>query len=106
MGATTHHSAYDQRYYREWMHELPPLLHVRRQTALDVHHAIAPETARGSAIDSKACAEAAHYDAFHPAARLKWVSAEAPDAMARAAAVVDPKDFIAAKLTGHVASDG
>jgi hypothetical protein len=38
--------AYDQRYYREWMHELPPLLHVRRQTALDVHHTIAPLTAR------------------------------------------------------------
>lgn len=42
----THHSAYDQRYYREWMHELPPLVHIRRQSALDVHHAIAPETAR------------------------------------------------------------
>src|ERR1700722_3752223 len=38
--------AYDQRYYRQWMHELPPLLHVRRQTALDVHHTIAPLTAR------------------------------------------------------------
>lgn len=44
--ATTHHSPYDQRYYRLWMHELPPLVHLRRQTALDVHHAIAPETAR------------------------------------------------------------
>ena len=44
--ATTHHSAYDQRYYRQWMHELPPLMHIRRQTALDVHHAIAPETGR------------------------------------------------------------
>jgi hypothetical protein len=44
--ATTHHSAYDQRYYRQWMHELPPLVHLRRQTAIDVHHAIAPETAR------------------------------------------------------------
>jgi len=44
--AGTHHSAYDQHYYRHWMHELPPLVHLRRQTALDVHHAIAPETAR------------------------------------------------------------
>jgi hypothetical protein len=44
--ATTHHTAYDQRYYRQWMHELPPMVHVRRQTVLDVHHAIAPETAR------------------------------------------------------------
>jgi hypothetical protein len=38
--------AYDQRYYREWMHELPPMMHVRRQSALDVHHTIAPLTAR------------------------------------------------------------
>ena len=44
--ATTHHSDYDQRYYRRWMHELPPLQHIRRQTLLDVHHAILPDTAR------------------------------------------------------------
>ena len=39
-------SAYDQRYYREWMHELPPLKHHSRQTVLDVHHGIMPPTAR------------------------------------------------------------
>jgi hypothetical protein len=44
--ATTHHDAYDQRYYRQWMHELPPLRHVQRQSVLDVHHAILPQTAR------------------------------------------------------------
>lgn len=44
--AASHHDAYDQRYYREWMHELPPLVHLRRQTALDVHHGISPLTAR------------------------------------------------------------
>jgi hypothetical protein len=43
---TTHHNAYDQRYYRQWMHELPPLRHMKRRTVLDVHHAILPETAR------------------------------------------------------------
>ncbi len=43
---STHHNAYDQRYYRQWMHELPPMQHVRRQTTLDVHHRILPETAR------------------------------------------------------------
>lgn len=42
----TKQNAYDQRYYREWMHELPPLEHVHRKTTLDVHHAILPETAR------------------------------------------------------------
>lgn len=42
----THHNAYDQRYYRRWMHELPPLKHVARESVLDVHHAILPETSR------------------------------------------------------------
>jgi hypothetical protein len=41
-----HNDAYDQRYYREWMHELPPMQHVRRLSMIDVHHAILPETAR------------------------------------------------------------
>ncbi|HET9646300.1 MAG TPA: nucleotidyltransferase family protein [Burkholderiaceae bacterium] len=44
--ATTHHTPYDQRYYRQWMHEVPPLLHLRRQTVLDLHHTILPLTAR------------------------------------------------------------
>lgn len=38
--------AYDQRYYREWMHELPPLRHRTRQTVVDVHHNILPLTDR------------------------------------------------------------
>ncbi|WP_326533772.1 nucleotidyltransferase domain-containing protein [Pseudorhodoferax sp.] len=37
---------YDQRYYRTWMHELPPMIHMHRQTALDVHHNLLPETAK------------------------------------------------------------
>jgi hypothetical protein len=43
---STHTSAYDLRYYRQWMHELPPMAHSQRGTALDVHHAIVPLTAR------------------------------------------------------------
>ncbi|KQP47502.1 nucleotidyltransferase family protein [Pseudorhodoferax sp. Leaf274] len=39
-------SAYDERYYRRWMHELPPMVHVQRRTTLDVHHNLLPETAR------------------------------------------------------------
>lgn len=37
---------YDQRYYREWMHELPPVQHIERRAVLDVHHTILPLTAR------------------------------------------------------------
>jgi Uncharacterised nucleotidyltransferase len=39
-------SAYDQRYYREWMHEIPPMQHRRRGSVVDLHHAILPRTAR------------------------------------------------------------
>lgn len=42
---STHHHPYDQRYYRQWMHELPPMQHMRRGTVIDVHHAIVPITA-------------------------------------------------------------
>jgi hypothetical protein len=56
--ATTHHSAYDQRYYRQWMHELPPLRHIRRQNVLDVHHAILPTTARLKPSSAKLLANA------------------------------------------------
>ncbi len=38
--------AYNQRYYREWMHEIPPLTHVQRSTVIDVHHTITPPTSR------------------------------------------------------------
>ncbi|MDO8843394.1 nucleotidyltransferase family protein [Methylicorpusculum sp.] len=37
---------YDQRYYREWMHEIPPMRHLKRQTTLDVHHNILPKTCK------------------------------------------------------------
>lgn len=37
---------YDDAYYRRWMHELPPLIHVDRDRLIDVHHTILPLTAR------------------------------------------------------------
>ncbi len=42
----SHLDPYDQRYYRERMHEIPPMQHLRRGTVIDVHHAIVPETSR------------------------------------------------------------
>ena len=35
---------YDQEYYRRWMHELPPMMHIDRHSALDVHHTVTPPT--------------------------------------------------------------
>lgn len=53
-------SQYDQRYYRRWMHEIPPMQHAMRATVIDVHHAILPDTARyhpdASSLRSRAVA--------------------------------------------------
>ncbi|MBI3706400.1 MAG: nucleotidyltransferase family protein [Proteobacteria bacterium] len=38
--------AYDQRYYRNWMHQIPPLRHAERGSVIDVHHTIVPRTTR------------------------------------------------------------
>ena len=38
--------AYNERYYRQWMHEIPPLRHVHRSTYIDLHHTITPPTSR------------------------------------------------------------
>jgi hypothetical protein len=39
-------STYNDRYYRQWMHEIPARRHAQRGTVLDVHHNILPLTAR------------------------------------------------------------
>lgn len=37
---------YDDRYYRVWMHEIPPLRHRERGTEIDIHHRLLPKTSR------------------------------------------------------------
>lgn len=51
-------SDYDERYYRRWMHEIPPMQHVQRATVIDVHHAILPDTAHAhpSPVKLRSCA--------------------------------------------------
>lgn len=39
-------SPYDERYYRRWMHEIPPLRNIDRGSILDVHHSIVPPIGR------------------------------------------------------------
>lgn len=56
---------YDQRYYREWMHELPPMRHRDRLSELDLHHAILPRTGR-LVTDSTPLLENAQEVAGHP----------------------------------------
>jgi hypothetical protein len=61
---SSHHDAYDQRYYREWMHELPPMRHLSRGTVLDLHHSILPETARIKTRPDSLLADAIPLPAF------------------------------------------
>lgn len=49
--------------------------------------------------------ESAALNAFHPAARLAFLAAAEPACFARLACVLDPKDYLAAELTGARASD-
>lgn len=37
---------YDDRYYRDWAHELPPMRHRERDVEIDLHHAIVMPTSR------------------------------------------------------------
>ncbi len=50
---------YDQHYYREWMHEIPPLRHVVRTIEVDIHHTILPLTSRLKPSPGKLIADAA-----------------------------------------------
>ncbi len=52
--------AYDQDYYRRWMHELPPMLHIHRHSALDVHHTVTPPTS-AMAVEGERIFEMANF---------------------------------------------
>jgi hypothetical protein len=49
---------YDDRYYRQWMHELPPMVNRKRGTVVDIHHNILPRTAGNHPSASKLVASA------------------------------------------------
>jgi hypothetical protein len=63
---------YDQKYYREWSHEIPPLRHSNRGTVLDIHHNLLPiVTGRAPDISlffKHIQTTAAGYTVFSPAA--------------------------------------
>lgn len=48
---SSHVNPYDDRYYRKWGHEIPPLTNRKRGTTLDVHHNILPPTT-GASVDA------------------------------------------------------
>jgi hypothetical protein len=79
--------AYDQRYYRAWMHEIPPMQHVTRNTSLDVHHTILPPTA-----------------AFKPDVNLLWEDARRVPGL-QGAWILSPEDMVLHSAV-HLFHDG
>ncbi|MEX2216149.1 MAG: nucleotidyltransferase family protein [Phycisphaeraceae bacterium] len=80
---------YDQRYYRQWMHELPPMAHRIRRNVLDLHHTILPETGR-----------------LHPdAAKLLAASRLIPSLSHPSAKLLAPADMIL-HSAAHLFQDG
>lgn len=72
--------AYDQRYYREWSHELPPMRFPGRPMQLDVHHTIVPVTARFHPDASRLIAmsqavDGTRFSVLHPAHRVLHAAA-------------------------------
>jgi hypothetical protein len=55
---------YDKRYYREWMHEIPPLRHIKRGSVLDVHHTILPPTSKPKPDARKLLAAAVRVEGY------------------------------------------
>jgi Uncharacterised nucleotidyltransferase len=58
--------AYDDAYYRDHMHELPPLIHRTRDRMFDVHHTILPLTARPRPDAAAMLADAAFLNPVRP----------------------------------------
>jgi hypothetical protein len=105
--------AYDDAYYRDHMHELPPLIHKERDRMIDVHHTILPLTARPTP-DAKAML----MDAEFLPSRLREGSREVeslstnltnppltPPASGRGIAVFSPTDTVI-HSAAHLFADG
>ncbi len=45
---STHLNDYDQKFYRQWSQEIPPMRHLKRRTELDLHFNILPKTLKES----------------------------------------------------------
>jgi hypothetical protein len=54
----TEKDPYNQKYYRQWMHEIPPLHHITRGSVVDLHHNILPLTAKSCPDANKLLADA------------------------------------------------
>ena len=61
----TKENDYDKRYFREWMHEIPPMVHKVRHTTIDLHHNILPLTNRQHFSSDLLKREKTQYDGLY-----------------------------------------
>jgi hypothetical protein len=78
---------WDERFYRAWMHELPPLVHAVRDSVVDLHHTIVPLMA-----------------AIRPDARLLFEAAR-PGTTDPSVKVLGPPDMVLHSAT-HLFNEG
>jgi hypothetical protein len=62
-------AGWDQRFYRRWMHQIPPMVHAVRESVVDLHFAIVPSRAR-HAVASDPLFEAAQRAARDPQVKI------------------------------------
>lgn len=62
-------SSWDQRFYRRWMHQIPPMVHTSRDSIVDLHFAIVPNLAR-QPVASEPLFEAAEPTPRHPPIKI------------------------------------
>ncbi len=113
---------YDDAYYRDHMHELPPMMHDERDRMIDVHHTILPLTARPRPDAAAMISDAVPADAIKASvanlARLpnKWLTSSikseledhgyASQSYTKAGfLVLDPLDMIV-HSAAHMLADG
>jgi hypothetical protein len=104
--------AYDDAYYRDHMHELPPLIHKDRDRMIDVHHTILPLTA-GPRPDAVAMlAEARNVDAKNAVSaepvevrKVVLERASTGSALTREICALSPTDMVV-HCAAHLIADG
>jgi hypothetical protein len=93
-------SAYDERYYREWSHELPPLRRPGDALEVDLHHGITPTTARVRPDEARLFREA------RPVGGCRWSVLHPHDQIIHAALHLFQDSDFADSLRGVVDIDG
>ena len=92
--------AYDERYYREWSHELPPMRHPGHPLEVDLHHTIAPVTARTRADDALLLGN------LRPIQRSRYLALDSRDQVIHAAIHLFQDSELSGELRGLVDTDG